>query len=179
MALNFARFGDPFQFGHDYLPEFTEEHAQFALSNIPGHFREKLFGLPRPRGDGRLGFPLGGFAFYIASPIFAVGFAQMALRLVRRLRGGEKGEALPVILVGVCVSLHLLLLCAHATMGGVQWGLRYTIDAIPAAVLGIGLLMREGEEGDLDWLLPPALVFGLGLNLVGTLAIINGWDIFV
>ena len=63
-------------------------------------------------------------------------------------------------------------------MGGIQWGLRYTIDAIPAAALGIALLRRpEGEA--LDAVLPPALVFGLCLNLVGTLAILNDWNIFL
>ena len=67
---------------------------------------------------------------------------------------------------------------AHGTMGGIQWGLRYTIDAIPAAALGIALLRRPEGEG-LDAVLPPALVFGLCLNLVGTLAILNDWNIFL
>lgn len=180
MALNWARFDDPFQFGHDYLPEFTEsaDHLQFALSNIPGHFREKLFGLPQWSEDGRLLFPLGGFAFFIASPVYAVGFAYLLARVVLRLRGRPGGLWFPVFLIGTCVTLHLLALCAHATVGGIQWGLRYTIDAIPAAALGIALL-RPDELDPIALLPRPALVFGLCLNLVGTLAILNEWEIFL
>ena len=39
------------------------------------------------------------------------------------------------------------------------------------------VLAPEGEG--LDWLLPPALVFGLCFNIVGTLAILNDWNIFL
>ena len=180
MALNQLRFDNPFQFGHDYLPEFTRspDHVQFALSNVPGNFREKLFGLPVWGEDGWLRFPKGGFAFFITSPVFAVGFLYLLRRVVGRLRGEAHGRAATVAIIGACVSLHLLALCAHGSMGGIQWGLRYTIDAIPAAALGIALLRRPEGEG-LDALLPPALVFGLCLNLVGTLAILNDWNIFL
>ena len=95
------------------------------------------------------------------------------------LRGRREGGFKPVLLVGACVALHILLLSTHATMGGIQWGLRYTIDAIPAAALGIGLLLREEDDAWLSVLLPPAVVFGLCLNLVGTLAILNEWKIFL
>ena len=50
MALNQLRFDSPFQFGHDYLPEFTEspDHVQFSLSSIPWNFTDKLVRLPGP-----------------------------------------------------------------------------------------------------------------------------------
>ena len=179
MALNQLRFGNPFQFGHDYLPEFTRspDHVQFALSNIPWNFTGKLFALPRWE-DGWLRFPKGGFAFFITSPIYGVGMLYLVRRLTGRLRGEAWGKGALTAVIGVCVSLHLLALCAHGSMGGIQWGLRYTIDAIPAVALGI-LLLRRPEGEALDGLLPPALVFGLCLNLVGTLAILNDWNIFL
>ena len=180
MALNQLRFDNPFQFGHDYLPEFTRspDHVQFALSNIPWNFQDKLFGMPQWGEDGWLRFSKAGYAFFIASPIFALGFLYLIRRVVGRLRGDKLNHAALIALIGACVSAHLLALCAHGTMGGIQWGLRYTIDAIPAAALGIALLRRPEGEG-LDWLQPPALVFGLCLNLVGRLAILNGWNIFL
>jgi len=180
MLLNGLRFGNPFQFGHDYLPEFTRspDHVQFALSNIPWNFADKLVRLPEWGGDGFLRFSRTGFAFFIASPIYALGFLCLLRWAAGRLRGEARGNGPLAAVVGVCVSLHLLALCAHGTMGGIQWGLRYTIDAIPAATLGI--LALRGPSGDgLDALLPPTLVFGLCLNLVGTLAILNDWNVFL
>jgi hypothetical protein len=180
MLLNQLRFGNPFQFGHDYLPEFTQspDHVQFSLSYIPWNFTDKLVRLPQWGEDGWLRFPKGGFAFFVASPIYALGFLQLAGWIFGRLRGEKWGNGPLAAIVGACVAAHLLALCAHGSMGGIQWGLRYTIDAIPAATLGI-LALRKPGGGGLEWLLPPALVFGLCLNLVGTLAILNGWNMFL
>ncbi len=180
MALNAARFGNPFQFGHDYLPEFTRspDHLQFSLSYIPGNIREKLLRLPE-WSENRLLFPKAGFAFFITSPIYAVGLVRLIERVAKRARGGAKLPAAALAVAGACVSVHLLALCAHGSMGGIQWGLRYTIDAIPAASLGIALMLPEEGEGLAGFLLTPALVFGLCLNLVGTLAILNDWPIFL
>ena len=180
MLLNRLRFDNPFQFGHDYLPEFTEspDHVQFSLSYIPWNFTDKLVRLPTVGEDGWARVSKSGFAFFVASPIFGVGFLYLLRRAAGRLRG-ERWVSWPLVAItGACVSLHLLALCAHGSMGGIQWGLRYTIDAIPAAALGIMLLRRPGGEG-LDAILPPALVFGLCLNLAGTLAILNDWNIFL
>ena len=180
MALNAARFGDPFQFGHDYLPEFTRspDHLQFSLSYIPRNIREKLLRLPE-WSERWLRFPKGGFAFFITSPIYAVGLVRLLERVVKRARGGAALPAAALAVAGACVSLHLLALCAHSTMGGIQWGLRYTIDAIPAVCLGIALILPREGEGLAGFMLIPATVFGLCLNLVGTLAILNDWPIFM
>lgn len=180
MALNAARFGNPFQFGHDYLPEFTRspDHLQFSLSYIPGNIRDKLLRLP-VWSEGWLLFPKGGFAFFITSPIYVLGLVRLIERCVRRRRGGEPLPVKLLAVAGACIALHLLALCAHGSMGGIQWGLRYTIDAIPAAALGIGLMLDDGREGVTGFLLTPTLVFGLCLNLVGTLAILNDWPVFL
>jgi len=180
MVLNQLRFDSPFQFGHDYLPEFTEspDHVQFSLKSIPWNFTDKLIRLPGPVEEGWMRVSKSGFAFFVVSPIFALGFAYLVRRVVGRLRGERIGNGVALWITGVCVSLHLLALCAHGSMGGIQWGLRYTIDAIPAAALGI-MLLRRGKGEALDALLPPALVFGLCFNIVGTLAILNDWNIFL
>ena len=180
MVLYQLRFDIPFQFGHDSLPEFTDspDHVQFSLKSIPWNFTDKLIRLPGPVEEGWMRVSKSGFAFFVVSPIFAAGFAYLVRRVVGRLRGERIGNGVALWITGVCVSLHLLALCAHGSMGGIQWGLRYTIDAIPAAALGI-MLLRRGKGEALDALLPPALVFGLCFNIVGTLAILNDWNIFL
>ena len=43
MALNAARFGNPMEFGHNYLPEFVRaEKGQFSLSYAMGHLKQLL-----------------------------------------------------------------------------------------------------------------------------------------
>lgn len=181
MFLNSVRFGNPFQFGHDYLPEHTRnpDHPQFSLQYVKDNFTHKLFGLPKRNDDHLVLFPKAGFAFYLTSPIYFAGFLFFLKNLIQKLRGKVKSfPALPMLFFGLSVALHLLVLCMHSTMGGIQWGLRYTIDAIPAVCAAMALLAKN-DDGKTDRLLIPFLIFGLCLNLVGTLAILNDWSIFL
>ena len=44
---NFARFGDPLEFGHNYLPEFsTQGGVQFSMDHVLKNLRTFLWGLP-------------------------------------------------------------------------------------------------------------------------------------
>ena len=47
MGLNYARFDNPFQFGHDYLPEFAveKENGQFSPAYLAENWA-KLWRLP-------------------------------------------------------------------------------------------------------------------------------------
>ncbi len=169
MALNAARFGSPFQFGHDYLPEFAVEkpEGQFSGAYLAGNWA-RLWALP-PMEDGRVVFPtFNGCAFWLFSPIFV----SFAVYLCKNLR---KAVREPV--VWVCagsILAHFALLCLHATLGGWQFGNRYTVDALPALYCGLTVLLRE-DEGDLPALNGPLLLWGLGLNLAGTVALFNHW----
>ena len=137
MGYNYARFGDPLQFGHDYLPEFTEaEHGQFALCYLWPNLRRILFEPVRIR-DGALSFPVfDGFMFYVANPLFLALFYEQIRALVTR-RTDLAGTALTV-----GMTLELLLLCMHKTFGGWQFGCRYTCDLLPFALLYIA---RKGR----------------------------------
>ncbi|MBC5581233.1 hypothetical protein H8S23_06905 [Anaerofilum sp. BX8] len=131
MALNVLRFGDPFEFGHAYLPEFQRsERGQFSLSYLPGN----LLALLRPvtlTADLALDFPrFDGFLFFLSNPVFLAWSA----RLVRGWREKEDGR-IAGLLTGGAFLLGLLLLCAHRTTGGWQFGARYTVDLLPAALL--------------------------------------------
>lgn len=168
MALNFARFDHPFQFGHDYLPEFALEkpQGQFSPAYLPGNWR-RMWALPVEQG--RLHFPIfNGCAFWIFSPIFL----SFAVYCFKNLKKALKTPA--VLLTVALILLHLVLLCLHATLGGWQFGNRYTIDALPALYCALMLLLRE-DRRDLPALNLPLCLWGLGLNLWGTVSLFNGW----
>lgn len=133
MAYNYARFGDPLQFGHDWLPEFTRsEQGQFALSYLWPNLRRILF---KPIGieNGQMNIPVfDGFMFYVANPLFlALFYAQLRSLVTRQV--DIAGVALTAGMV-----LELILLCMHKTFGGWQFGCRYTCDLLPFALLYIG-----------------------------------------
>ena len=69
--------------------------------------------------------PFDGFAFYIASPIYITLFGLY----IRRGRAWRDFALLPFFI------LHLLLLLMHRTMGGWQFGNRYTVDLLPFVLL--------------------------------------------
>ncbi len=154
--LNVLRFGNPLEFGHNFLPEFQAQ-AQFSLSYIPYNL-QRLLRLPA-LVNGYLQFPeFDGFAFYLASPIFIV-FLLLFFR-----RGRKKADFLVLFL---CL-LHLLLLAAHRTLGGWQFGCRYTVDLLPFILFSI----VSASEKNAFPLLPRILCLGgLLLNTAGVLAI--------
>lgn len=135
MAYNAARFGNPLEFGHNYLPEFTEsEYGQFHLSYLLPNLLQ-LFHFPTINQQLAFEFPMfNGFLFFLVNPIFAV----WAVRLIQERKSSVFRQA-------VCFSvipfvLILLALCAHKTMGGWQFGARYTLDMLPAVLAAFGLL---------------------------------------
>lgn len=169
MGLNYARFDNPFQFGHDYLPEFAveKENGQFSPAYLAENWA-KLWRLPALE-DGKVAFPtFNGCAFWLFSPIF-LSFAVYFLKNLRRaVRSPEVLLSVGLILV------HFVTLCLHATMGGWQFGNRYTIDALPALYFALMRLLRE-DRSDLPALTRPLCLWGLGVNLAGTVALMNHW----
>ncbi|HML45420.1 MAG TPA: hypothetical protein PKE04_01565 [Clostridia bacterium] len=132
MGYNMVRFGNPLEFGHSYLPEFsTEGGVQFSLLHIPGN----LMNLLRPpyfADMGELVFPITlGFAVYLTNPLLT----SAAASLHRREPGDEDW-----FLIGLA-TLHLLALLSHRTLGGWQYGSRYLCDLIPV------LLVLRGRSG--------------------------------
>lgn len=141
MAYNAARFGNPLEFGHNYLPEFTEsQYGQFHYSYILPNFLQ-LFRLPTIDGSLSFHFPLfNGFLFFLVNPVFLVyGIHLFRERKLPQIREVLCFSLLPLVLV-------LLSLCAHKTMGGWQFGARYTVDMLPAALLGICLLSKRSPR---------------------------------
>lgn len=125
---NFIRFGNPFEFGHSYLPEFVRDGGQFTLEN----FWQNLWNVLRPvtlTSSLELSFStFNGFCLFIASPIFLL----WAVDLVRA--AAKKRLAPRDLLAPALALITLAALCLHRTMGGWQFGARYTVDLIPLAL---------------------------------------------
>ena len=153
MVLNYMRFGNPFEFGHNYLPEFLEaEKGQFSFYYMPQNIKN-LFRIPLSEASlQRIKF--NGFAFYLVSPIY-IAYAVLFVK--------SKKEPCSLLLLSLII-LNLLLLTMHKTMGGWHFGNRYTVDALPFAYLGCMISYKKGYEK----LFIPLAIFGLVLNLIGT-----------
>lgn len=125
---NFIRFGSPFEFGHTYLPEFVRDGGQFTLEN----FWQNLWNVLRPvtfTSSMDLSFStFNGFCLFLASPVFLL----WAVDLIRD--GAQKRLAPKDLLAPALALITLAALCLHRTMGGWQFGARYTVDLIPFAL---------------------------------------------
>ena len=132
MGYNFARFGNPLEFGHNYLPEFTRtETGQFHISYLWPNLKNMLFSSITVE-DGRLNFDIfGSFPFYIANPLFLVLLVRQIQNLLRKNITAEG------VLLSGGILLGLVCLCMHRTLGGWQFGARYTCDLLPFVLLYI------------------------------------------
>lgn len=161
MLYNYVRFGNVLEFGHNYLPEFTEsEKGQFSLSYILPNLYNLLLRPVTLRADLTLEYPLfDGFMFYIANPMFLIWFAAVVKDVLQK-----KLDAVRLCIV-IAILAELLLLCAHKTLGGWQFGARYTVDMLPMALMY--LLLKKDEPGGISVFIMAA---GMMFNLYGALA---------
>ncbi|MEG1560057.1 MAG: hypothetical protein RRY79_03875 [Clostridia bacterium] len=163
MLYNYARFGNPLEFGHNYLPEFTEsQNGQFSFSYL-GQNLYNLFIRPiEITGDFRLKFPwFNGFWFYIANPIFLL----MAVYIIRDII--KKRFKTTQLIIVLMMALNIILLCMHKTLGGWQFGARYTCDLIPFAFFYI-IMQRKWKLERYERVI---MVLGIMFNVYGALAI--------
>ena len=162
-ALNYARFGNILEFGHNYLPEFLESPmGQFNTGYIPYNFLRsvRLF----EYRYGQFFFPVfDGFAFYIVMPVWI----SCAAYLVR----GKKLDGFAWLAL-VCIALNLLATCAHKTMGGWQFGCRYFVDATPFVLL---LALKRSKDMQLSRLDYALIIFGAAVNILGNIAFYLEW----
>ncbi len=156
-AYNYARFGNPLEFGHSYLPEYTRAGTTvFGIQNLPRNIANIL----RPPGiaAGTMIFPIvGGFAVYLTNPLPFIAVGATAIRAARR-----RADWADAVVAGALV-LEAALLLTHLTNGGWQYGTRYLCDLLPASVF----LLARGRTrlGPVAALLCGALV---ALNVYGT-----------
>lgn len=147
MLLNYLRFANPLEFGHNYLPEFTRsDHGQFSLQ----YLKANLYSLVRlPQFDPetwKLTFPrFDGMNIFIVFPIIIVYVIYLFYTLVKKMSRQEKLLHNPLLFILPFLLLHILCLCLHKTMGGAHFGHRYIVDLTPAIYLA--LIISE----DMPW----------------------------
>jgi len=160
MAYNYVRFGSLFELGHNYLPEFADA-PQFSMSYLLPNLYN-LFIRPISFGvNGGLEYPIfNGFMFYIANPIFIIWFIYLLKDVLRK-------EMTPVK-ASICIAIlaNILLLCSHKTLGGWQFGARYTIDMIPMVFLYL-LLSKKARPTRFEFMIG---ILAIMFNIYGTLA---------
>jgi len=136
MWYNYIRFNNPFEFGHNYLPEFMRMPAgQFGFEYMKDNLNNMLFHWPQFDENGLNS--KWGFAFYISNVIFLV----LIFALI--FRTASKNKKYPVSkefnieawLLGLAIAIHFILFPMHKTLGGWQFGSRYTADIIPAVLV--------------------------------------------
>ncbi len=168
MILNYARFGNILEFGHNYLPEFLYEHKQFSVQYIPNNFR-MLMNLPDFTEEGRMMIDhFGNLNFLWVNPPVLAAVLGIILACIKR----EKKAALQGMMVILLSAAYLLVTIMHATMGGWHFGNRYTNDILPWMFVSLMPVLAR-HTGWIKWQIPFA-IWGILFNVVGTVIVYNG-----
>lgn len=169
MILNYVRFGNVAEFGHNYLPEFLYEHQQFSNEYLGKNFH-MLTNLPDFDENGRMMIDhFGNLNFLWVNPPILL--ASIALVLACFYK--EKNTILTGVLTVLMSAAYLVVTMMHATMGGWHFGNRYSNDILPWIYLP--LVMFLGKHPRLIRYQMPFALWGLMFNVVGTVAVYNGW----
>lgn len=163
MALNFARFDNPLEFGHNYLPEFTEsQNGQFHISYVAENFKN-LFRFPALKEDSTFDYPLfNGMNIFFISPIFVSYAVYTIICLIKK----ETVDKITMLTVFLTLAIELFCITSHKTMGGSQFGNRYVNDVLPLVLFGTMLSAPKSEKG--EFLMTPLFMIGFTLNVIGT-----------
>lgn len=171
LMLNAARFDNPFEFGHNHLPEFVRStEGQFSLNYATKNFKQ-LFRLPQTGGEhGMLIYDTYDcMAFWLIDPIIVSFMVTWLYALTRK----RKACGLSLIIVPATTCVHLMIVCCHKTMGGYQFGNRYIVDMLPYVFYGL-ITYKQGV-GKAEWLNNPLFALGFSINLIGTVSTYNHW----
>ena len=151
-AYNYARFGNIFEFGHNYLPEFTRvETGQFSLAYLAGNVKTFLFGPPFSLQNGAWTLNQFGFSMFLCNPVLLMTLIWLIEAAARRRMKPQ------MLLTWLLMLLHLFCLLLHKSFGGFQFGARYTLELIPYAVAMLHFAPRRAPRA---W---EATVFSLAL----------------
>ena len=156
---NYARFGNPIEFGHNYLPEFVRaEHGQLSWVYLGENLKTFLFGSPVSMEGGRLSVNAFGFSLFASCPVFICSLVWVIGDIFRRRFTAEKAV---IVLMWIA---NVVLLCMHRTLGGYQFGARYAIEMLP---LSFCYLLMSPRKRRMEGWEAALLCFGLMFNFVG------------
>lgn len=169
MTYNFVRFKNPFEFGHNYLPEFVRsEEGQFSFSYLIPNFIQSIK-LPfnfTPAFELNIN-KFTANLFYIFNPIIAVFFYYNLKNCIFR-------RELTDYLFPLAVLIFIAATCMHKTLGGAQFGARYYLDMIPylAMYLATQKINKKFSLAQLE-----ICLFSLGLNIYGVYFVISNFNV--
>lgn len=160
---NHARFGNPFEFGHNHLPEFSfQGGVQFSLEHVEKNIEQFIFGLPFFEGEKGIELNVFGFSMFIVHPVFGLMLLLFVIDIVKKRISATK----IAVIAAFCIQLFCLLL--HRTFGGYQFGARYTCDLLPYAAVYFSLPGRKRRITIPEALL---LLSALGFAVYGACAV--------
>lgn len=170
MLLNFARFGNPMEFGHNYLPEFTEaELGQFHVNYMANNIK-MLFHLPEFSQEGMFQIDhFGNLSMLIVSPVFVLFFVYIIMAVIKK----EYPELKVMMLILSLSVVYMLIVVMHRTMGGWHFGNRYSNDLLPFIYFGM-LLFQRKYPGLWKYQIP-FCIWGMCINAIGSVVVYNGW----
>ena len=153
-AYNYVRFGNVFEFGHNYLPEFsTQGGTQFSLRHLANNARTFLWGGPFSGTDsGGLQLKEFGFSLFLANPLLLCMVFWVLRDVIRGNMTPDKA------LTAAFFLIHAALLLCHRTGGGYQYGARYWVDCLPYGFLYLSQIRRRAWDA--------AAMLPLGMGLV-------------
>jgi len=158
-AYNYARFGNIFEFGHNYLPEFTRaEHGQLSLEYVGNNWKTLFFGSPVSINEGNITINQFGFSMFLSCPIFIVNAVWLVQDVIRR-----RFDTTKLMIVLMC-AVNLLLLLMHRTLGGHQFGARYALELVP---MSLAWYLISPDRRELARWESVLLVFGFIFNFLG------------
>ena len=146
-AYNYARFGNPLEFGHNYLPEFSFQGGiQFSISHVGNHLKTFLWGTPVYWENGGMKVRQFGYSMLLACPTLTLMLAGAVADAVKKRMTLEKA-----VVLFTCV-LHAFFLLFHRTFGGFQLGARYAVDLIPYTFFFLLLTPEKKRVHWAEWL---------------------------
>ncbi len=157
MALNVARFGRPFEFGHTYLAEGSidriRDYGLFGLHFLPRNLAAAFVLLPSlSRSAPYLHLSRHGMSLFLSTPPFATLLLPPRRRVPLRRA---------LVLAAACVALPLLL---YQNTGHIQYGYRFSLDLTPL-LFGLSAL-SDRRLGRWFWALA---LLGVAVNAFGAI----------
>ncbi len=143
-VYNYVRFDNPLEFGHNYLPEFMEaQNGQFNIKYLTENLKQLFFNPMFTDWDiEKINMP---FCFLIANPFFIVCLYKAIKDIIKNHK-----ISITRLLFFIGIVLNIVFLCIHKTLGGWQFGARYTCDFLAIAFLCMVISIKKQSKKDRD-----------------------------
>ena len=145
MLYNYIRFGNPLEFGHNYLPEFMRmPEGQFGFEYMSENLKNLFTQMPEFNENGLV--TMWGFAFYVTNVLFIVILIALLFRIAVNADKKIKivnDYKIETYIMSIVIFIHFILFPMHKTLGGWQFGSRYTADILPAVLVLICMILQN------------------------------------